>query len=88
MAEFQVGPQWQVFEAPLPAALADTGAASGQATDAGTAISIETPTFRPRDLDRTNGDNRALGVKVDWVEVVPSSAIREDSRKTGRERRG
>jgi 4-amino-4-deoxy-L-arabinose transferase-like glycosyltransferase len=76
VAEFQVGPQWQEFEAPLPAEPARSGGSSEQEPSS-MAISIETPTFRPRELDRTNDDNRALGVKVDWVEIVPGSVVRD-----------
>jgi 4-amino-4-deoxy-L-arabinose transferase-like glycosyltransferase len=60
IGEIEVGPQWQVYEVPLPP----------MPTADLVAIRLEAPTFRPRDLDRADDDNRALGVMVDWIEVT------------------
>ncbi len=67
MGELAVGADWQTYEVRLPA----TPGASNEHTETkAVPLTIEAPTFRPRDLDRRSDDNRRLGVKVDWVEVV------------------
>jgi len=59
LAQLTVGPDWQDYDVALPANLGKV-----------VPFTLEAPTFRPRSLDRSNDDNRSLGVKVDWIEVV------------------
>ena len=66
IAELNVGPQWQVYEVPLPA---DTLSNAPLL-----AVTLDTPTFRPRTFDRANDDARALGVMVDWIEATGGTA--------------
>lgn len=65
ITRLMVGPDWQTYTVPIPTEFVTSGAGA-------TAIpfTIETATFRPRALDRTDDDNRLLGVKVDWIEVA------------------
>lgn len=55
-----VGPEWQVARVAVPEQLRDQPLL----------LTLETTPFRPRDYDRASPDNRALGVRVDWVATV------------------
>jgi len=54
-----VGADWQTATFTLPEQLQTRGEPIS--------VTLETPTFRPRDYNRASPDNRALGVEVDWV---------------------
>ena len=68
LARLEVGPDWQIYEVGLPA-----GVAQGSASTPGSGlapITIEARSLRPRELDPASDDNRPLGIKVDWIEIV------------------
>lgn len=52
-----VGPQWQTYSLPIPEQL------RARVTD----LALTSTTLRPRTYDRASPDNRALGVRVDWI---------------------
>jgi hypothetical protein len=57
LATLTVGPQWQTYSLAVPAPVrADV-----------IELSLESTTLRPRAYDRASPDNRALGVRLDWV---------------------
>ncbi len=66
IAVVEVGDPWQVYDVPLPEDM--------PSMDALMMISLDAPTFRPRSFDRANGDDRALGVMVDWIDTVNPTA--------------
>ncbi len=70
LGRIMVAPNWQTYELPLPPdAAGRSEQARGQPGVDLIPVTIAAPTFRPRDLDRANQDNRALGIQVDWVEL-------------------
>ena len=70
LARLEVGPDWATYEVALPAELGEASAAN----DGAFALTVASPTFRPRQYDRAADDNRALGIKVDWAAIVPAAA--------------
>ncbi len=61
-----VGAEWQTFRVALPEQLK---LAAEPLT-----IRLEASTFRPRDFDRSSGDNRSLGIEIDWIATNEQSA--------------
>jgi hypothetical protein len=54
-----VGDEWQIYNVVVPERLQSTGSTM--------ALTLQAQPFRPRAYDRANGDNRLLGIEVDWV---------------------
>ena len=70
LGRIMVAPDWQTYELPLPAdAAGGSQQADGQPGVDLVPVTIIAPTFRPRDLDHANQDNRPLGIQVDWAEL-------------------
>jgi len=62
VSEAALGSEWTVVEIPL-----EQGTAQREWL---MQVDLAARVFRPRELDRANNDNRALGVKLDWIELV------------------
>ncbi len=67
LGSFVVRSGWQTLEVPVPAQDRETARTAVAAPVV--ALTIEVPTFRPRDFDRASPDNRDLGLEIDWVEL-------------------
>lgn len=65
LATLTVGPQWQTYSLPIPDRLRDRV----------TNLSLTSTTLRPRTYDRASPDNRAIGVRVDWVATGATTAV-------------
>ncbi len=59
IATLDVTSEWQSYDVTVPEHMRNRNAPI--------ALTIQVQPFRPRAYDRANGDNRALGVEVDWV---------------------
>ncbi len=57
-------PGWQTISIPI-----NPASSNSDHTDA-IIIQLTSPTFRPRDADRTSPDNRNLGIMVAWAEII------------------
>lgn len=64
LATLTVGPEWQTISLPIPEQLRASA----------TNLSLTSTTLRPRTYDRTSPDNRAIGVRVDWVATSATPA--------------
>jgi hypothetical protein len=64
----EVTDDWQTYEVVVPERL--------RLGNAPITLTLETEPFRPRAYDRANGDNRALGIEVDWVATSNKPTVR------------